>query len=81
MNRWIGIVMVACVLFGTFSNAIADDSWKNVATKGKLVIGLCAQYPPFESKNEKTGELEGFDVDMGRSLAEKLGVRADFVDA
>ncbi len=81
MNRWIGIVMMAFVFFGVASNAIADDSWNSITEKGKIVIGLCAQYPPFESKNEKTGKLEGFDVDMGMSIAEKLGVRADFVDA
>ena len=81
MNRWIGIVMTTWVLFGSASNAIADNSWNKVAEQGKMIIGLCAQYPPFESKNEKTGVLEGFDVDMGKALAEKLGVRADFVDA
>ncbi len=81
MNRWIGIVVMSGFLFGIASTAIADDSWNNVTEKGKIAIGLCAQYPPFESKNEKTGKLEGFDVDMGKAIAEKLGVRADFVDA
>lgn len=81
MKRWTHTVMVACLVFGIVANAMADDSWNTVTKEGKMAIGLCAQYPPFESKNEKTGKLEGFDVDMGTALAEKLGVRADFVDA
>lgn len=73
--------MILCVLLGSTTSAIADNSWNSVSKKGKMVIGLCAQYPPFESKNEKTGKLEGFDVDLGKALGEELGVTAEFVDA
>ncbi len=65
--------------FGAF--AMADSSFKTVKDRGELVVGMCAQYPPFESKNEKTGELEGFDVDMGRAIAKEMGVEARIVDA
>lgn len=73
--------MTLCVLLGSTTSAIADNSWNSVSEKGKMVIGLCAQYPPFESKNEKTGKLEGFDVDLGKALGKELGVTAEFVDA
>lgn len=59
----------------------ADLSWKKVADKKVLTVGFCAHYPPFESRNEQTNELEGFDVDLGRALAKKLGVAPKFVDA
>lgn len=81
MNRWLTIVLTAGIVFGIASITMADDSWSSVTEKGSMVVGLCAQYPPFESKSEKSGELEGFDVDMGKALAEKLGIQADFVDA
>lgn len=81
MNKRIGTIIAACFICFTASTAIADNSWNSIAKKGRVTIGLCAQYPPFESKNEKTGELEGFDVDMGKALAEKLAIRAEFVDA
>lgn len=61
--------------------AHADDSWKKVQERKEMIVGLCAQYPPFESKNEKTKELEGFDIDLARALAQKLGVSAKIVDA
>ncbi len=46
------------------SDVQADSSLQKVSDKGELVVGFCAQYPPFESKNEKTGQFEGFDVDL-----------------
>ncbi len=60
---------------------MADTSLAQVKQSGKLTVGFCAQYPPFESKNEKTGEFEGFDVDLARALAEEIGVEVNLVDA
>jgi polar amino acid transport system substrate-binding protein len=63
------------------SRAAADTSLEKVMKNGKLVVGFCAQYPPFESKNEKSGEFEGFDIDLARALAKQMGVEAKLVDA
>jgi len=63
------------------SPAKADTSLSKVNDSGKFVVGFCAQYPPFESKNEKTGEFEGFDVDLARALAKEMGVEVKLVDA
>lgn len=77
------IALVAAVVILMVGAGIvwADGSFDKVKANGALVVGLCAQYPPFESKNEKTGELEGFDIDMGQALADRMGVRAKFMDA
>lgn len=75
----IGAAILVLMLITT--NTWADNSFQKVKERGSIVVGLCAQYPPFESKNEKTGELEGFDIDMGKALADKMGVKAKFVDA
>ena len=61
--------------------ATTDESWKAVQDKGELVVGLAAAYPPFESRNEKTGEIEGFDVDMANAIGKELGVNIKVVDA
>jgi len=57
----------------------ADNSWQSVEAEKKLVVGFCAQYPPFEFKNEK-GQFEGFDVDLGNAIGKKLGVDIVFKD-
>ncbi len=74
-------VMVCVVVLGLPMAVWADDSWKKVESRGELVVGFCAQYPPFESKNEKTGEFEGFDIDLARALGKKLGVEVKLRDA
>lgn len=79
--RHFTFVSVILSILVLHSIAIADSSWQNVEKRKEIVIGFCAQYPPFESKNETTGEFEGFDVDLGRALAKQLGVQAKFVDA
>ncbi|MHA0042417.1 transporter substrate-binding domain-containing protein [Deinococcus sp. PEB2-63] len=47
-------------------------------SKGTLKIGMEGTYAPFTFKNEK-GELVGFDVDIARAVAAKLGLKAEFV--
>jgi polar amino acid transport system substrate-binding protein len=60
---------------------VSDTSWTAVKEKGELVVGMCAQYPPFESINEDTKEPEGFDVDFANVIGEKLGVEVKIIDA
>jgi polar amino acid transport system substrate-binding protein len=60
---------------------VSDNSWTVVAEKGELVVGMCAQYPPFESINEETNEMEGFDVDFAKAIGKNLGVEVKIVDA
>lgn len=74
------VLALVCVLF-LAGVAAADDSWSKVEARGELIVGFAAHYPPFESKNEKTGEFEGFDVDLARAMASALGVKVKFVDA
>ncbi len=75
-------ILLSCLCFFALVNvAAADDSWSTVQSRGEVIVGFAAHYPPFESKNEKTGEFEGFDVDMTKAMAEVLGVKVKFVDA
>lgn len=72
------MIMTITCLF-TSSVWAQDDSLKKILEKEKLVIGFCAQYPPFESKT-KEGDFIGFDVDLGKAIAEKLKVKPEFKD-
>lgn len=63
------------------TSSMSDGSWSKVKDKGEMVVGFCAAYPPFESRNEKTKEFEGFDVDMAKALGKETGVNVKFVDA
>jgi glutamate transport system substrate-binding protein len=48
---------------------------------GEIVIGVKYDVPPFGFKNPQTGDVEGFDVDLGTRIAEELGVEPKFIEA
>jgi polar amino acid transport system substrate-binding protein len=51
------------------------------ATKAeKVVIATDATWPPFESVNEQTKQIEGFDIDLMTAIAEKAGLKIEFVN-
>ncbi|GGR03597.1 transporter substrate-binding domain-containing protein [Deinococcus ruber] len=47
-------------------------------TKGVLTIGQEGTYPPFSYKDAQ-GNLTGFDVDIAKAVAAKLGLKPQFV--
>lgn len=47
---------------------------------GVLQIGMQIGYPPMEYYEEDGTTLTGFDVAVGKALAEKLGMEAEFID-
>jgi len=56
----------------------APSNSKTSSSKtASLRIGTNANLPPFETIDSK-GELVGFDIDLGRALAKKLGLSAEF---
>lgn len=48
-----------------------------IVDSGALVIAVYRDFPPFSYGSD--GELKGVDVDLGRAIADRLGVRADFM--
>jgi len=57
----------------------AEDALARVQERGALVVGTAPFYAPFESTNEQTKELEGFDVDLMTEIASRMGVEVEFV--
>ncbi len=47
---------------------------------GKLTVGSDVAYPPFEYTNQTTGEYEGFDIDLAKELAERLGLELEVIN-
>ncbi len=56
----------------------AADLLDEAKQRGTLRIGLEGTFPPFNSK-APSGELVGYDVDIAKAVAAKLGLKPEFV--
>ena len=54
-----------------------DDSWEKIKEKGKIIVGLDDSYPPMGFRDEN-GELVGYDIDLAKEAAKRLGVEIEF---
>ena len=53
----------------------------DIQEKGEIVIGVKYDVPPFGFNNPSSGKVEGFDVELGQAVADKLGVKPKFIEA
>lgn len=58
-----------------------DTTMGRIQQEGEMAIGVKYDVPPFGFRNPTSGEIEGFDVDLGRAVADALGVEPRFVEA
>ena len=59
-----------------FTASEADSDVKYIQDKGKLVVGI-TEFAPMDYADEN-GQWIGFDADMAKLVAEKLGVEVEF---
>jgi len=59
----------------------ANTTPGKIQQEGTITIGVKYDVPPFGLNNPQTGEVEGFDVDLGNYIADRLGVEAEFREA
>ncbi|HAT2609225.1 TPA: amino acid ABC transporter substrate-binding protein [Kluyvera intermedia] len=59
--------------------AFAANDLTSIKSAGVLKIGTEGTYPPF-TYHDASGKLVGFDVEIGREIAKRIGVKAEFVE-
>lgn len=52
-----------------------------IKTDGVIKIGTEGTYSPFSYHDEKTKKLTGYDVEVAKAVAKKMGVKAQFVES
>ncbi|RJG07852.1 cystine ABC transporter substrate-binding protein [Noviherbaspirillum cavernae] len=75
----LGQYLIAAVLAAGAVDVGAADLLDTVKSRGTLRIALEGTYPPFNFKDKQTNELTGFDVDVAKLVAAKLGVKPEFI--
>jgi glutamate transport system substrate-binding protein len=59
----------------------ANTTLGKIQQAGRINLGVKSDVPPFGFRNPQSGDLEGFDVDMGKHIADALGVEPRYVEA
>jgi L-cystine transport system substrate-binding protein len=70
--------LVAAVVGVTTVSAHAEDLLDKVKQTGVLTVACEGTYPPFDSR-DASGQLVGFDVDVAKAVAARLGVKPQFI--
>lgn len=73
-----GLLLVP-VLAGCGSTSKTTDTLESIQSKGYITVATEGTYSPFSYHNDKD-QLVGYDVEVARAIAKKLGVKAKFVE-
>lgn len=76
MKRHVWVAAVASLVLA--STAVQADQLADIQKKGELVVGVLGTDEPMSFIDAKTRELVGYEVDLGRAVAHKLGVKPVF---
>jgi len=57
----------------------AADKLDEVMARGKLIVGVSDTTPPFSFKKEGSAEVLGYDIDIVRAVAKRLGLEVETV--
>ncbi len=80
MRRFVAALVAALLASGMPAPAEAGntDTIAKVLRRGKLVVGVKADYKPWGFRNA-SGRIVGMEVDMARDVADALGVKLEVV--
>jgi cystine transport system substrate-binding protein len=77
---WLKIAAVATLLqVAAVAPSMAGENLESIKSAGVFKIGTEGTYAPF-TFHDASGKLVGFDVEIGEAVAQKLGVKAEFVE-
>ncbi len=65
----------------TADEALASRVPADIKSTGAITFGTDASYPPSEFIGEDGSTIRGFDVDLGKAIAKKLGLDGKFENA
>ncbi len=78
--RWLKTIAAAAALQTLIlAPAVAGENLDQIKAAGVIKIGTEGTYAPFTFHNADN-KLVGFDVEIGQAVADKLGVKAEFVE-
>ena len=82
-GRYIKNTVAAIAALGTtvapvLAAECSNDGWNKVMSRGKIVVGVKADYKPWGFRNTD-GDIVGMEIDMANDVADKMGVNIELV--
>ncbi|MCL1833297.1 MAG: amino acid ABC transporter substrate-binding protein [Leptospirales bacterium] len=78
-------IKLLCLLFavvflasGCGKKKAGDNSLEQIKAKGFFIVGLDDQFPPMGFRGQDNKEVVGFDIDLAKETAKKLGIEVKF---
>ncbi len=81
IQKFLAAVAASLLMFGSVTVSAAqctNDVWNKVMSRGKLVVGVKADYKPWGFRNE-SGAIVGMEIDMAQLVADAMGVDLETV--
>ena len=78
MKKLITLVLALTMCLSLAACGSSDGDKAKIKDKGTLVVGI-TDFEPMDYKDE-SGQWIGFDADMAKKFAEKLGVKVEFTE-
>ena len=80
-SKFIALTTLVALTFGFVGTAIAEctnDVWNKVMDRGKIVIGVKADYKPWGFR-DTDGNIVGMEIDMAMDVGATMGVEVELV--
>lgn len=72
--------LLSVLAIGLLASSLILASCAGSASANKIRVATDATWPPFEFVNDQTKQIEGFDIDLFKAIAEKQGLELEFVN-
>ncbi len=81
MKKTLSLILAALLLLSMVACAPkeAGDLLETIQARGKIIVAMEGTWAPW-TYHENNGELVGYDVEVAKAIAAKLGVEVEFVE-
>lgn len=78
MLKKLSVIALTTLALATSATSFAKESLlERINNKGTITVGTEGTYAPF-TYHDESGKLTGYDVEVTRAIADKLGVKVEF---
>ncbi|MDO4549207.1 MAG: transporter substrate-binding domain-containing protein, partial [Clostridia bacterium] len=80
-KKYISILLALVLVLGTSTMALAEESdlLARIQQRGTIIVATEGAWAPW-TYHDESDQLVGFDVEVARAIAAKLGVEAEFIE-